>query len=436
MPRTLYASLIGINAYQRNELNGCIKDVLGIDLLLRDWCLQQTENPLQYEPLYLLAPNETDELRMEAYEKERQAQLAYELPTFKNITETAFSHLKKAQKGDICLFYYSGHGSQTEAPEAFWHSKSDRKNETLVCLDSRTNPDARDLIDKEIAWLLWDALHDEQGNEKDVHCVLIMDCCHSGNNTRGDLENDAVRYRHAPAAKNKIPLEQYLGFENGFYTVEHGKAEIKIARYVHFAAARDAEKAQESNIDGGMFTSKLLEVLRVGGTGKSYRNLVQNLSVTVRNRVEQQNPVAYAREDNDLDLHFLGAGLEPYQAFFEVRYDAVTGQWKMYGGAMHGLVASGTNGKTAVNIMGTELELDVTEVYSAISVLSGTGLSELDQNREDYKALVVRLASKKLKIGISDGVIRHASLLEGLKTAWASEAHLFFDPKILRVNII
>lgn len=427
MPRTLHASLIGINAYQRNELNGCIKDVLGIDFLLRDWSSQQIEDPLHYDPLYLLAPNETDELRIDAYEKEQGVRLVHELPTFKNVSEKAFSHLKKATKGDVCLLYYSGHGSQVDAPEEFWASKSDRKNETLVCLDSRTNPDARDLIDKEIAWLLWDALHDEQGNEKDVHCVLIMDCCHSGNNTRGDLGNDAIRYRHAPAAKNKVPLEQYLGFDNGFYTVDHGKAEIKIARYVHLAAARDAEKAQESNIDGGMFTSKLLEVLRAGGTGKNYRNLVQNLSVTVRNRVEQQNPVAYSREDNDLDKHFLGDGLEPYQASFEVRYDAVLGQWKMYGGTIHGLVPSGTTGKTLVKITDIDTELEVVEVFSAIALLGGAGLSELDPQREDYRAIVTRLASKKLRVGLSPGILRSSTILEGLKTAWLSESHLYFD---------
>lgn len=427
MSRTLYASLIGINAYQRNELNGCIKDVLGIDFLLRDWSSQQIDAPLHYDPLYLLAPNETDELRLDAYKKEQGVQMFHELPTFKNVSEKAFSHLKKAKKGDICLLYYSGHGSQVDASEEFWASKSDRKNETLVCLDSRTNPEARDLIDKEIAWLLWDALHDEQGNEKDVHCVLIMDCCHSGNISRGDLENDSIRYRHAPAAKNKVPLEQYLGFDNGFYTVDHGKADIKIARYVHLAAARDAEKAQESNIDGGMFTSKLLNVLRAGGTNNSYRNLIQNLSVTVRNRVEQQNPVAYSREDGDLDKHFLGDGLEPYQASFEVRYDAVLGQWKMYGGTMHGLVPSGTNGKTMVKITDIDTEVEVIEAFSAIALLGGTGLLDLDPQREDYRAIVTRLASKKLQVGVSAGVLGHAVLLEGLKAAWLSEPHLYVD---------
>ena len=50
--KKLYACLVGINAYPSNELDGCIKDVLSFDSLLRDQCSQQKDNPVEYKPVY------------------------------------------------------------------------------------------------------------------------------------------------------------------------------------------------------------------------------------------------------------------------------------------------------------------------------------------------------------------------------------------------
>src|SRR5688572_17966238 len=314
--RCLFASLIGINAYQQNALSGCIKDVLAVDLLLREQCNQQGKGKLQYEPKYFLAPTEADKKRIAAYAKEQKLKkFPASLPTFKNISTEAFAHLKNAKDGDICVFYFSGHGSQAEAPEEFWHLNGTRQNETLVCLDSRdeSNAAGRDLVDKELAFLLWDAI-----GQKKLHCLIIMDCCHSGNNTR-EIASD-TRYRLLPASKTKIPFNKYIGFGNtNFYETRNGKANIKVARYVHLAAAMDAEKAQESS-DGGLFTSKLVEVLRAGGTAKTYRELMRTVGTTVRSRNTQQNPVPFALVDDDLDLQFLGNGIVPYRPTFEVRY--------------------------------------------------------------------------------------------------------------------
>jgi len=220
--RSLYATLIGINAYKQNSLNGCIKDVLDIDLLLRDQCRQQENDSLEYKPLYLLAPGEIDNMRIADYEAAQKLKLSFDAPTFKNISEKAFVHLKQSNDGDVCLLFYSGHGSQVDAPPEFWHTKPDRQNETIVCVDSRDpgNPDTRDVIDKELGYLLWDALKD-----KKVHCVVIMDCCHSGNNMRGAVADKTLRFRHIPSSKNKVPLEKYLGYDtNGnFYEIKNGK---------------------------------------------------------------------------------------------------------------------------------------------------------------------------------------------------------------------
>lgn len=421
---TLFATLIGINAYSQTPLSGCIKDVLDIDLLLRELCEQQPEK-LDYQPYYLLAPNTTDRLRIADYTAEKQVTISLEdAPTFDNISSKAFAHLKQAKDGDICLLYYSGHGSQVDAPEPFWHSKPDRQNETLVCVDSRdpANPGARDLVDKELAYLIWGALEG-----KNVHCLVIMDCCHSGNNMRALVESDdAITYRFISSARNNVPLEKYLGFDKGFYELTDGKANIKIARYVHLAAARDSEKAQETKT-GGLFTSKLTEVLRSGGTAKSYREIMQGLTIDVRNRAEQQNPVPFATIDADLDQQFLGKKLLPYTPSFDVRYDFNRKQWLLFGGAMHNITPSGPQARTIIRIAGYDQDIDVIAVFPNFSVLDEKATLGLDTRKTDYRATLQKLANSIISIGISRGLASSNQLFDTLKNAWQQEPHLYFS---------
>jgi hypothetical protein len=419
--RSIFATFIGIDAYAQNPLYGCIKDVLNMDLLVREQAAQQ--EGLEYKPLYFLAPDAMDRSRIKEYAAEKKIDLKYKLPTFRTVTEKAFAHLKKARTGDICLLYYSGHGSQIDAPEVFWHTKPDRQNETIVCMDSRDqgNADSRDIIDKELAFLLWDAL---QG--KEVHCLVIMDCCHSGNNTRESMDGN-IQFRYMPSSKNQVPLEKYLGFDQGFYKIDsNGRASIKIARYVHIAAARDSEKALEMG-NGGLFTSKLAEALRMGGTDKSYRELVQGLSITIRNRAIEQNPVAYSENDSDLDLRFLGNGIKPYQPSYEVRYDFTGKRWIMYGGSMHNIFPSSQSEKTLIKIAGAADTIEIKEVSPTTSVLDSKTMSGFDKGREDLQAIIVRRADPPVKIGLSGKLWSEPRLLSSLREAYRRGNHLFFD---------
>src|SRR5688572_6961711 len=419
----LLVSFVGINAYPSNELDGCIKDVLSIDSLLRDQCAQQKDNPVEYKPVYFLAPNKSDELQISEYRAEKNVALDYDNPDFSNLSQKAFQHFRNADDGDICVFYYSGHGSYTDAPEVFWHSKPDRQNETIVCVDSRdpAKAGARDLIDKEIAFLLWDNLPD-----KKIHCLVIMDCCHSGNNTR-EMKESKTKYRHEASANKQIPLEEYIGYDkNGsFYKIDDGKATIKIARYVHFAAARDDEKAQES-MNGGLFTSKLIETLRAGGTAKSYRELVKSLSISVHNKSEHQNPVAFARDDDDLDEKFLGQGIQPYQPYYGVYFDFGTDEWLLSGGAMHGILPSGDNVKTTVRVTGINSEVEIMEVRSSTSVLQTEQLESLDP-REVHMALLATMATPKINVGLSAAVQNDEALLGDIKSVYNKQPHLSFE---------
>jgi hypothetical protein len=421
---SLIATFIGINAYPRNPLSGCVTDVMNMDRLLRELSAQQDD--LTYEPLYLVAPHDDDD-RFSVHQKEMYiADDRVLKPTFEAVKSRAFAHLKKATDGDVCMFYYSGHGSHAEAPPEFWHTKPDRQNETLVCVDSRDPqaPAARDLLDKELAYLLWDALGGDRG--KNVHCLVIMDCCHAGNNTRAAALNDdgGLRYRHAPASKNKIPLNQYEGYKEGFYNIANEKAEITIANYVHLAAARDAEQAQET-VKGGLFTRKLVEALRQGGTTKSYRELVQNLTVAVNGEATSQNPVAYARNNADLDLTFLGRGIRPFRPSFEVQYDSGLQRWILFGGALHGIAPFTNNAQTTVTIKGLQGEVEVKDVYPQTSLLDDAAMVNADTSKM-YQAFISRRANPTVTISLSKALAENAVQRQALKTEYEKASPLYF----------
>jgi pimeloyl-ACP methyl ester carboxylesterase len=423
--KNLYASFIGIDDYKQSPLNGCIRDVLNMDSLLRNLALQQGAGQLTYTPAYLLSPNTIDLERIAAYEKAHQLSLEYAPASFSNVSTKAFAHFKDASPGDICVLYYSGHGSQIDAPPVFWHTKSDRQNETIVCADSRNPsvPGSRDLVDKELAFLIWDAL-----KGKDLHCLVMMDCCHSGNNMRSLVHNSDTRYRFESSSNLQLPLEQYLGYDDkgSFYTVKDGRADIKIARYVHMAAAQDTEKAQETS-QGGLFTSRLLEVLGAGGAARSYRDLMQGLSITVNNRAAQQHPVAFAAVDEDLDLQFLGTGIIPYQVSYEVRYDFEKEQWKMYGGAIQGIAAPQGNTHTMVKINPLGLELPVQEVLADYSVLDGQSIPDTEKENESLRAIVTSTAGVKKRIGITADILANAGAVASIQAALAQEPPVFFE---------
>lgn len=427
--KTLYASFIGINAYPTNKLYACVHDVLKMDQFLRKFTAQQGLDQFTYAPAYWLAPHNEDVPQLAEYQA-KVPDFKWAVPTYAHIKDQKqgpFAHLKDAKPGDICLFFYSGHGSYVEAPEVFWGDKSNRRNETIVCVDSRSNPEARDLIDKEMAYLIWDALSDSNDPKKlkeDVHCLVIMDCCHSGSNFRDDeIDPKKIRFRNESAAKNRVKAEEYLGWKEGFFELDgEGKAKFPIAPYVHLAAARDDEKALETN-DGGLFSTCLLKQLEAGGTGRTYRDLMSSLSVEVRNRADKQNPVSFAFEDKDLDHPFLSRETVPYRATYPVNF--IGGEWLMQVGKIDGLTPSGAQGDNLVKISGVEPLVKVTEVRNDQSVLDHTVLESLNQD-DTYEALLVHLASPKLKVGLSVGLLESTELLGNLKQAYGKEAPLFF----------
>ncbi|HEX6426666.1 MAG TPA: caspase family protein, partial [Niastella sp.] len=419
--RKLYATLIGINAYEKaRSLNGCIKDILNADRFLRHLCSQQ-QGSLDYNPLYLLAPHTSDKLEIEQYKTTEKVAFDPVNPTFENVTGRAFDHLAQASGNDICLLYYSGHGSFINAAPEFWHSKATHQSETLVCVDSRSG--SRDLIDKELAYLLHKTLQDKP----DVHCLVIMDCCHSGNNSR-EVDQSLVspQYRQESPSNQQVSIENYLGYKEKFFTIQDGNANFPIANYVHLAACRDHEKALDGYA-GGVFSRRLMELLNKGGRNASYRSIVQSLAATVSIQNGSQNPVAFSATDGNLNKQFLGGQIIPYTPSYEVRYIESAKYWQLQAGSMQGIVPSAGENKTLLHIAPANIVAEVTSVDDFTATLTGEALTKLDITRNDYTATIKKLAIKRQVIGFSQKLQKKPDGVQALINQFNANSYVYFE---------
>ena len=316
MSRNIYALLVGIDEYVSPvpPLKGCVNDITAVKEYL-EGRLVTDGYQLHLRTLF-------------NQEATRQA-----------IIDGFRQHLCQASSEDVAFFYYAGHGSREESPEAFWILEPDRLDETLVCYDSR-RPGSWDLADKELAKLIAEVA------EKNPHIAIIMDCCHSGSGTRGDLEGETA-VRKAPIDRRKRPLESFI-FSlaqadqlSGTRTPQEDPTGWTLPRgkHIFLAACRDSELAKEYTGDGqrrGAFSYFLLDTLKKTNGSLTYRDLFKRTNALIRSFVAAQSPQIEATELKDLDQPFLGGVLAPRTPYFTVSHHK-DHEWVIDGGAVHGI---------------------------------------------------------------------------------------------------
>lgn len=337
MSKKIYALLVGINDYQGKvpKLNGCVNDVRHMLEFLK---LRTEGGGFTLEPMVLTAGD-----TKKSHERK---------PTRDAIIEAFRRHLRQAGKDDVALFYYSGHGSQEQAPEAFWLLEPDHLNETIVCCDSRL-PGNYDLADKELALLIHEVTtknENDQPKAEAPHIVVIMDACHSGSGTR-DPEDTGVRL--APTDRRPRPLDSYIVSPEAAKALGSSDNHLKnkntadwfvppVGRHVLLAACTAEESAKELKLDEhaekrGVFSYHLLETLKRSGYGLTYRDLLTRVSQQVRNTVCRQTPQIESSVSQDQNATFLEGAVQPRPAYYQVNWSDVNQSWVLDAGAMHGI---------------------------------------------------------------------------------------------------
>ena len=383
MTRKIYALLVGIDEYVNPvpPLKGCINDITAV----KEYLLGRVAND-EYQ-LHLRTLLNQDATRQAIIDGFRQ-------------------HLSQAGNEDVAFFYYAGHGSQEEAPEEFWILEPDRLDETLVCYDSRS-VGSWDLADKELAKLIAEVA------EKNPHIVIIMDCCHSGSGTRGDLETETA-VRKAPIDDRKRPLESFIlslaeasQLSDSSRSLERNSTGWTLPRgkHIFLAACRDIEQAKEYNGDGqsrGAFSYFLLDTLKKANGSLSYRDLFKRTNALVRSKVTAQSPQIEATVMGDLEQPFLGGAIASRTSYFTVSYHRDHG-WVIDGGTIHGIPQS-AGGETTILALfpfdtSTEQlhqlptatgEAQITEVLPQLSKVQISGVSDLNLEMT-FKAIITSL---------------------------------------------
>ena len=445
MPHT-YALLVGIDEYPKDtvrHLSGCVNDITAIRDYLNHRVLIDQDRQLHLKIL----KNE---------EATRQA-----------IIDGFRQHLRQAQKDDVVLFYYCGHGSQEKAPEEFSDFglvKLDGLNETLVCYDSRSKgQDCWDLADKELAYLIAEV------SKNNPHICIILDSCHSGSGTRDPLQQTGVRL--ASTDKRNRPLNSYIFQEEELQQLSTSRSlqehpsgwQILNGSHVLLAACQNSQKAKEISRKNekrgeyeqrGAFSYYLLKTLQQAKGNLTYRDLLGEAKNLVSTQVTNQSPQLEGNYSEAENQYFLSGAIAKRTPYFRVRHDQTSG-WVIDGGNVLGVQGPSGDETTLLalfpfdsdpenlryssNSIGTA---SVTEVLPSLSKVDISGIKDLAPE-QTFKAVVTSLPLPPLGVyfkGDKEGVDLARNAIEQMPPENKASVYVFEvqnkDSKEIRYRLL
>ena len=267
------ALLIGINKYliPGADLRGCVNDVLDLRAVLTGFG---------------------------GFRKKDITVLTDTAATKKVMMAGIKALVKASKKGDVAFLHYSGHGSHVPDAEPN-RDEADGRDEILCPTDLNWDDTLRD------DWLrdTFDTLRDG------VHFTVIMDCCHSGTNTRAiGPPDEPVKQRFLPspwaiaAAESGRSLPKKVGTElRRSRRTARGAKDIVDAEIpeVLITGCRDTQTSADAFINGrfnGALTFGLVEAIRKSGGDLTYRELHERASAILEKKKFEQVPQLEGRK--------------------------------------------------------------------------------------------------------------------------------------------
>jgi hypothetical protein len=384
-PRKL-ALLVGVNRYESNTirpLQGCLTDVeLQRELLVHRY---------GFNPKDIVIVSDDALLK----------------PTRQTILEAFETHLiQQAKPGDVVVFHFSGHGSlirdPNPLPELILNKEGKKKtvlnsdglNGTIMPYDRLTkNPEEVQDIMGRTLFLLTHALKTDQ-------VTLVLDSCHSGGGTRGNIQFRSVSSRVGSndAKPNETELEYQKRWMKGLQLSEEQFNAMRrkgIARGVAIGSANYDQLAADAPFGNdpfyaGAFTYLLTRYLWQQSVDESIGTVFVNLARSTRDMTsDRQEPIFAANPESHSQKPVLF--LQPSTPFAEavVRDVTADGQIRYWLGGI-------SSSSLTANQKGT-----------IFSVLDATGKEVAQLEQTARQGLV---ATGKLKTGSLSG-IRSGTLL-------------------------
>jgi len=265
------ALLIGINRYQipGADLRGCVNDVEDLSQVLRSF---------------------------HGFKAADITKLTDGAATKKAIQSGIKKLLRGLKKGDVALLHYSGHGSNVPDDNG---DEADGRDEILCPTDLDWKDPLRD------DWLRasFDRL------PKGAGLTVIMDCCHSGTNTRAILPPDApVKERYLPSPWGLAEVESGRSLPKRvateLRTSSRGKrksSDVVDANLpeVLITGCRDTQTSADAFINGrynGALTFALVEAIRATKGRLTFRELHDRAGGVLKTRKFDQVPQLEGRK--------------------------------------------------------------------------------------------------------------------------------------------
>ena len=266
------ALLMGINKYliAGADLRGCVNDVTDLSAVLTEFA---------------------------GFKKSDITLLTDKAATKKAMMAGIRKILKASKKGDVALIHYSGHGSHVPDDEP--RDEADGRDEILCPTDLNWDDTMRD------DWLrqTFDSV------AAGVNLTVIMDCCHSGSNTRAiGPPDERVKERFLPSPwdiaaeesgrsiPKKVGAQLRRSKRSARSTTDIVNADIP---EVLITGCRDTQTSADAFIDGrynGALTYGLVQAIRQAKGDLTYRELHQRASAVLKKKKFEQVPQLESRK--------------------------------------------------------------------------------------------------------------------------------------------
>ncbi len=267
------ALLIGINKYliPGADLRGCVNDVLDLGAALTEFG---------------------------GFKKSDITVLTDLAATKKAMLDGIKALVKASKKGDVALLHYSGHGSHVP-DDVENRDEADGRDEILCPTDLNWDDPLRD------DWLRTTF----DGLRAGVRFTVIMDCCHSGTNTR------AIQPPDAPVKERFLPSPWDIAAEESGRSVRKkvssglrgsSRAARKASDIVNadipevlITGCRDTQTSADAFINGrynGALTFGLVEAIRASRGLLTYRELHERAAAAIKTRRFEQVPQLEGRK--------------------------------------------------------------------------------------------------------------------------------------------
>jgi hypothetical protein len=291
-----YALLIGIDYYQPNpfyrSLKGAVRDITLVEQFLK------TTLKVPAEQIITLLSSPAEDLDLMSVRSTQPPE-----PTYDNIVAAFHQITESAQANDQVYIHYSGHGgrAKTVYPN-LKQGRLEQYDEGIVPMD--VGKAGHYLRDVEMATLL------KRLTDKGCILTVILDSCHSGGATRGDVE---IRGGTSPDRTDRSPDSQVAPreeLERNWLELTRDRtisaAGLPQAReYVLLTACRPNEYAYEYAVNGGgerngALTYWMIDTLTSAATSGqrlTYKLLHDRIQAQVQSKFVQQVPMILGESD-------------------------------------------------------------------------------------------------------------------------------------------